>query len=191
MIMIGVPVGKNHMIDVRTAAYCFAEAMRPDTIWGYLSSRECGFGRSVMVNNLLKNPDATHFYTIDSDVVPPPDTLQKLIDHDIPIVAGIYKQRIGNSSRWSFKTDNDYQFTSTDEPLPEKLFEASCIGGSTLLIKREVLENLSSPCFKVVYNSGNNYEHEDEYFSRIAREAGYKIMVDPTIVCEHYNYVRL
>ena len=31
-------------------------------------------------------------------------------------------------------------------------------------------------------------EGEDEYFSRLAREAGYELMVDPTIICEHYNY---
>lgn len=191
MIVLGVPVGKNHAIDVRTAAYCFAEAMRPDVLWGYVSSREGGFGRSVMINKLLKNPNATHFYSIDNDVVPPPNTLQKLLDYDLPIVAGIYKQRIGDSETWSFKVDGNPWFQSRNKPLPDKLFEATSIGASTLLIKREVLETLEPPCFKVTYGNGDNYEYDDEYFSRLARKAGYKLMVDPTIECEHYNYMRL
>jgi len=69
----------------------------------------------------------------------------------------------------------------------------NCLAGSTLLVKREVLEKLPNPPFKIKYkeitDDGRCYdEGEDEYFSRLAREAGYKLMVDPTIICKHYNY---
>ena len=43
--------------------------------------------------------------------------------------------------------------------------------------------------YKAVTDDGRCYdEGEDEYFSRLAIEAGYELMVDPTIICEHYNY---
>lgn len=191
MVVIGVPVDKDFNIDVRTAAYCSAEARRPDVRWGYASSRDAGVGRSTIIHSALKNPNMTHMYSVDSDVVPPDNTLQRLLDYDLPIVTGIYKMK-GNL--WSFKVNSDW--CSRNEPLPEKLFEATCIAGSTVLIKREVLEKLKSPCFNVAYRAidekGMCYdEGEDEYFSRIAREAGFKLMVDPTIICEHYNYGRL
>lgn len=193
MIVIGVPVDKNFTIDVRTAAYCSAEAMRPGVQWGYVASRDAGVGRSTFVYNALKNPDVTHVYCMDYDVVPPNGTLQKLLGYDLPIVAGIYPM-CTNVPCWSFKNGNGWQ--STEVSLPDKLTEVSCIAGSTVLIKREVFEKIDRPWFKIVYKAidenGLAYdEGEDEYFSRTAQEAGYKLMVDPTIVCKHFNYREL
>lgn len=190
MILIGVPVDKDYRIDVRTAAYCASEAKAVDVAWGYVSSRDAGVGRSTIIHTILQNPDITHFYSIDSDVVPPDYTLNKLLSYDLPIVAGIYPMK-GNL--WSFKLNNQSNWQPRTEPLPDKLFEATCIGGSTILIERGVLVRLGEPCFNVSYRKiddrGMCYdEGEDEYFSRVAREAGYKIMVDPQVICKHYNY---
>ncbi|KKM95867.1 hypothetical protein LCGC14_1183880 [marine sediment metagenome] len=189
MIVIGVPVDKNFTIDVRTAAYCSAEAMHPNVKWGYASSREAGVGRSTFAYRALKNPDVTHLYFMDSDVVPPEGTLSKLLDHDVPIVAGIYPM-CTDMPCWSFKTTAGWE--NKDLSLPKGLTETTAIGGSTLLVKREVFEKMERPWFKIVYKAideeGRAYdEGEDEYFSRLAREAGYKIMIDPTIICTHYN----
>ena len=193
MIVIGVPVDKNFTIDVRTAAYCSAESMRPDVKWGYASSRDAGVGRSSFAHQALKDPAVTHLYFMDSDVVPPEGTLKKLVDYDLPIVAGIYPM-MANGLVWSFKTGDWWK--SAREPLGDKLIKATAIGGSTLLIKREVLEKLGKSPFKIIYkdidDNGKCFdEGEDEYFSRIAIEAGYDIMVDPTIVCDHFNYKSL
>ncbi len=190
MIVIGVPVPKDFRIDVRTAAYCSAEAMRPGVKWGYVASRECGVGRSTFAYNTLKDSDVTHIYCMDYDVVPPNGTLQKLLSHDVPIVAGIYSM-CTNIPCWSFKTGNGWQ--NKEILLPDKLTEVSCIGGSTVLIKREVFEKMERPWFKIVYKAiddkGLAYdEGEDEYFSRTTQEAGYKLMVDPEIICKHFNY---
>ena len=193
MIAIGVPVGKNHSIDVRTAAYISAEASRPGVGWGYVASRECGVGRSTFIYNTLKDPAVTHVYCMDGDVVPPNGTLQRLLSYDLPIVAGIYSM-CTNMPCWSFRTNGGWQ--SKAIPLPKKLMEVSCIGGSTILIKREVFEKIERPWFKVEYKGidedGKFFdEAEDEYFSRIAQEAGYKLVIDPTIICKHYNYREL
>lgn len=190
MIVIGVPVDKDYRIDVRTAAYCSAEAMRPGVMWGYVASREAGVGRSTFVYNALKDPAVTHVYLIDYDVVPPNGTLQRLFDYDLPIVAGIYPMTT-NESSWSFKTGDKWR--NRNEPLGDELINATCVGGSTLLVKREVFEKIERPWFKIIYRAidenGRCYdEGEDEYFSRIAREAGYKLMIDPMIICKHFNY---
>ena len=193
MIVIGVPVPKDFSIDVRTAAYCSAEASRPGVQWGYVASRDAGVGRSTFVHNALKNPDVTHFYFMDYDVEPPAGTLQKLLMHDLDIVAGIYPM-YADKPVWSFKTNGEWKDRS--KLLPVGLIETTCLGGSTLLVKREVFEALPKPPFKIEYKAvtddGRCYdEGEDEYFSRLAIEAGYKLMVDPTIICEHYNYGRI
>ena len=200
MIVIGVPVDKDYTIDVRTAAYCSAESMRPGVKWGYVASREAGVGRSTFAYFALKDPEVTHLYFMDSDVVAPPNTLQKLIKHDLPIVAGIYPMRVNEDDTWSFKGDSKLKayggWWPRGVPLSDGLMKATAIGGSTLLIKREVFELMERPWFKIVYkaidNEGHAYdEGEDEYFSRIAIEAGYDLIVDPTIICKHFNYKEL
>ena len=195
MIVIGVPVDKDHTIDVRTAAYCSAEAMRHGVTWGYVASREAGVGRSTFAYYALKDSDVTHLYFMDFDVVPPNGALQKLLSHNIPIVAGIYPMNVNGEKAWSFKDGNNEIYGGWRRwgKMPDGLMKATAIGGSTLLVKREVFEKLKRPWFKIVYKAideeGHAYdEGEDEYFSRIVREAGYEIMVDPKIICKHFNY---
>lgn len=202
MIVIGVPVDKDHKIDVRTAAYCSAEAMRPGVKWGYVSSREAGVGRSTFGYYALKDSNVTHLYFMDYDVVPPPNTLQKLLGYDLPIVAGIYPMLVNDKLAWSFKVGGDaggkvgYGWYYLDKSLPKGLTKATAVGGSTLLVKREVFEKIERPWFKMVYKAidekGRCYDYaEDEYFSKKVIEAGYDIMVDPTIICDHFNYQSL
>lgn len=199
MIVIGVPVDKNHRIDVRTAAYCSAESMRSDVKWGYVSSREAGVGRSTFAYFALKDPKVTDLYFVDSDVEPPPNTLQKLLAHDLPIVAGIYPMNVNGEKAWSFKTEGescskvygDWRRWGTQ--LSDGLMDVTAVGGSTLLVKREVFEKLKRPWFLIVYKpideEGRCYDYgEDEYFSKTAIEAGYHIKVDPSIICKHFNY---
>lgn len=190
MVIIGVPVPKDYTIDVRTAAYCSAEAMVPDVRWGYVASREAGVGRSTFAHTALKDIGVTHIYFMDYDVVPPNGTLHKLLRHNLPIVAGIYPMNTGEPS-WSFKTGNGWQ--SKKDLLGNKLIKVTAVGGSTLLVKREVFEKIERPWFKIEYKAiddeGKCYDlGEDEYFSKKAIEAGYDLMVDPTIICKHYNY---
>ena len=202
MIVIGVPVDKDHRIDVRTAAYCSAEAMRPGVKWGYVSSREAGVGRSTFTYYALKDPDVTDLYFMDFDVVPPNGTLQRLLDHDLPIVAGIYPMNVNGEKAWSFKADGE---SDTDvyggwrrwgSGLPDGLMDVTAIGGSTLLVKREVFEKIKRPWFKIVYKAiddeGRCYDYgEDEYFSREVIKAGYNLTIDPSIICKHFNYKEL
>jgi hypothetical protein len=192
MIVIGVPVPKDYQIDVRTASYCSAEANSMGGSWGFVASRDAGVGRSTFAYEALKNPDVTHLYFMDYDVVPPFGTLKKLLGHDLPIVAGVYPM-LANTKVCSYKLDDDWlEWHQKDNGV----IKVKCLAGSTLLVKREVLEKLSNPCFRIEYKAvgddGRCYdEGEDEYFSRIAQEAGYDLMVDTSIVCEHYNYGRI
>ena len=193
MIVIGVPVPKDYQIDVRTAAYCSTEAASVGGKWGYVASRDAGVGRSTFAHLALKDPEATDLYFMDYDVVPPLGTLRKLLDYNAPIVAGIYPMDVDRGV-WSFKVGRDWW--PKEKPIPNELIDASIVGGSTLLVAREVFRYLEDPYFKITYRAiddkGKCYEEgEDEYFSRTAREAGFKLIVDSSIVCEHYNYRRL
>ena len=191
-VVIGVPIAKDYMIDIRTAGYCAMEAKAPGVEWGYASTRDAGVGRDAIAYFAIKDPDVTHVYMMDYDVVPTVGTLQKLLSLDVPIAAGIYPMIMdGSESAWSFKVGDGWW--PTTKPLPEGLVEADQIGGSTLLIKREVFETITRPWWKMEYHpiddlGGYLRWGEDEYFSMLVRMAGYKIIVDPTLICDHFNY---
>ena len=193
-VVIGIPIGKDCQVDIRTAGYCAEEAKHPDVHWGYASTRDAGVGRDAIAYFALKDPDVTHLYFMDYDVVPPAGTLQKLLGYDVPIAAGIYPMLTEDCASWSFKIGDDWWPTS--KPLPNGLVEADMVGGSTVLIKREVFENIERPWWKMQYHPIDDKGiylrwGEDEYFSLLGRAAGYKIMVDPMIICDHFNYKSL
>ena len=99
-----------------------------------------------------------------------------------------------NGPVWSFKKNG--WWCSRKESLGDGLIKTIAMGGSALLVKREVFDRLERPCFKITYKAideeGRCFnEGEDEYFCRIAIEAGYDVIVDPTIVCKHFNYKEL
>ena len=180
------------MIDIRTAGYCAEEAKAPGVEWGYASTRDAGVGRDAIAYFALKDPDVTHLYMMDYDVVPPVGTLQKLLSLDVPIAAGIYPMIMdGSESAWSFKVGDGWW--PTTKPLPEKPIEVDQIGGSTVLIKREIFETITRPWWKMEYYpiddlGGYLRWGEDEYFSMMVRMADYKIIIDPTLICDHFNY---
>ena len=192
-IILGSPVGKNHQIDIRSAGYCYLEAQAPNVTWRYSSTRSAGSSRSQIVYEAIKDAEVTHVYTVDSDTIPPTGTLDRLLKYNVPIVAGIYPVYLEQGLCWSFAVGKEWW--SIDKSLPEGLIEATIICGSTVLIKREVFLKLEFPWFHDVIqfdDSGNDISYgEDVYFSDHAREAGFKLMVDPKIVCDHYNYASL
>jgi len=192
-VVIGMPVSKDCQVDIRTAGYCHLEASCPDVEWRYAATRSAGTGRSQIFFHALKDPDVTHLYSMDSDTVPPTGTLQRLLKYNLPVVAGIYPLNLERGVVWSFTLDGDWW--PIDKPLPSKPFEVDHIAGSTHLVKREVLESIEFPWYRDSFssNSDGTYKNygEDMYFSDRAKEAGWKIVVDPVIVCDHFNYTSL
>lgn len=82
---------------------------------------------------------ADFLFMLDSDVIPPPDVILRLMKHSLPIVSGVYFRRspphgkpvaMKPVGRWV-------------DPLPEKgLLEVDVVGAGCLLIKKEVLKAL-------------------------------------------------
>jgi hypothetical protein len=192
-VIIGTPVGKDCQIDIRTAGYCHLEAQSPGVEWRYAATRSAGSSRSQIARLALEDLDVTHVFTVDSDTIPPTGTLQRLLSYNLPIVAGIYPLSLEDGIKWSFMVDDEWW--PMDKPLPDGLIEATAIAGSSHLVKREVFESLEWPWYKGVFEfdgDGTDRSYgEDMYFSKNARAAGWKLIVDPSVICDHFNYVSL
>lgn len=134
-----------------------------------------------------------YVFFVDSDVQFPPDTLQRLLEHDKDIVGALY-----------FRTYHPYEPNLTEKRkigkqtlllVPkewdrEKLFKCWSIGTGTMLIKVSVLkalqEKLGNEWFRFAPIEGIP-AGEDVFFCNEAGKAGFEVWVDPTIKTHHWD----
>lgn len=205
-IFLATPMHKDSRIHGETAAYCSYVANQKSNIgqqfncWGYTSTISPEMSRNTLIEDHTHNVNAdewTHIYFIDTDVVPQANCLDNLLALDADVCTGLYPLfLLDDGFAWSV-TDMDREILSMYEPLPKEPFETRSAGAGCLLVRREVLENIGWPWFKMIYqpkweNDGNAIKSmEDMYFFDKVIDAGYKIICDPREVCKHYNSIDL
>lgn len=193
-IVIATPVGKDCQIDIRTASYCSTESQHPDIQWAFSPSRAAECGRNTLISGILEDKNVTHIFFLDSDVVPTIGDLWKLYKLNVDVAAGIYPLRIDNVSMWDFKVNGEWY--PKEKQLPNTLVSTNAIGGSTVLVRREVFEKIGYPWYQTIWQEMDSERRtiligEDIFFCNRVIECGYKIIVDPTVICKHYNYTEI
>lgn len=113
---------------------------------------------------------------IDSDMLPPPVTVVRLLSHDVDVVGALYYSRrepfIPEFSRFA------------DEPRWEgkkEIRSVDWVGAGCLLVARTVLERMPYPWFE----HPNPGEGEDILFSRKVRALGIPVHVDIALSVGH------
>jgi len=126
----------------------------------------------------------------DTDVVPPPDTIMRLVSHDLPVVGGLYF--MDKPPYWPllFRKKSPIllvrplygetgQYDIVDNWEPGELLKVDAIGMGCTAIRRDVLEKLKYPWFSFAEGT------EDLFFCRKVRSLGIPIYCDTSIVCGH------
>lgn len=123
---------------------------------------------------------------IDSDIVFEPEdvaTIERQLEK-YDIVTGLYIVKAWDWSPAIFKrqTGEDYGFT----PIQEGLFEVDACGAGFLGISKRVIEHplMQDEPFNFI-REGNVVHGEDVSFCQRAREAGFKILCDPSVKVGH------
>jgi GT2 family glycosyltransferase len=151
--------------------------------------------REEIVDVFLQSK-CTHLFWIDSDTVPKPDALKRLLAHDADIVSGltpiiIYDEGSKDSDSNGFK--KKWNCVGLDEKhlTPNtgvhKIFGA---GGSCIMVKRAVYEAVERPCYKFITKDAKGeeaYVSEDIYFCLLARTKGFEPICDTSIIAAHYK----
>lgn len=125
--------------------------------------------RNLLVKSAL-GADATHLLWLDSDIVAPPFTLDRLLAHREPIVGATYAKRspphevIGRGP--------------TDQTgAPEGMSIMHYMGFGCVLIEAAVFRALPEPWFDLDLRCEPQV-HEDRWFFRSAIDAGYRVLCD-------------
>ncbi len=213
----GVQIGLPVKGDMKDELFYSLMALHkpPNTIITKIATPSIDVARNQIVDKLEKD----WLFFMDDDQTFPPETLERLISWDLPIVSGLYFKPYGKPVPHAYKymweeakkypgaeeqADHFYLSLVNDVAaylakyyekiakgefptalLPAKredLIECDGVGGGCLLIHRRVFDALEKPYFKC---NPNTFIGEDFYFCRKVREAGFKIYLDPGILCGH------
>ena len=165
-----------------------------------------GRARNYLTRLFLES-DCTHMLFIDSDLVFGGEQIKRIMDHDEPIVGGLYvKKQEGPVSLVINGLD-----TSTAAERPDGLMEVKYVGTGFVRIAREVFEKMIEVYGNDIgYKTDDDAKHqewdfwqmgvykftdgskrwlsEDWYFCQRAIDLGYKIFVDRHIVLKHSGH---
>ena len=137
--------------------------------------------------------EADYVFWMDSDMQFPPDTLIRMVDvlkkNDLDILTGLYFRRVPPYSPVLFdKLEMQGSICSWSEfkELPDGLFEVGGCGFGCVLMSTEVFISVQAKHGNMFAPMGNN--GEDIAFCMRARDCGYKIWCDPSIICGHVGY---
>ena len=137
--------------------------------------------------------EADYVFWLDSDMAFQPDTLVRMMDtmkkHDLDMLTGLYFRRVNPFTPVLFKKieiDGEACEWEEFDEIPNELFEVAACGFGCVLMKTDVFFDVHGKFNNMFSPIGSN--GEDISFCWRARECGYKIMCDPTIVCGHVGY---
>jgi len=140
---------------------------------------------AVARNKLVKfSKEADYLLFLDSDMVMPPDLIERLLEHDKNIVGALAFQRNYPHKPTLLKLVQEPADYMPDE-IKGELQETDATGCACLLIKTSVFNKIDHPWFDFsVYKQGQAVG-EDIGFCQKAKEAGFKIYVDTELECGH------
>lgn len=134
--------------------------------------------------------EADYMLWLDSDMVFPPDTLERMMktieENDIDILCGLYFRRTHPFTPVLFnklERDGETLVFEDVKEIPDDLFEVAGCGFGCVLMKTDVLFDIGINWFTPYIDAG-----EDCAFCMRAREKGYKIYCDPSISLGHMAY---
>jgi hypothetical protein len=187
-VIIAVPIADSGSMKALTAhAIGCTIIENKDIITDYLVRVSCDVvsSRTWLVNEAIKN-GGTHILFVDSDMHFMMSSLGRLLAHNKEIVGVEYNKR-------------QFPLTGVFKPMEERskteLYEANYAGMGLMLIDLSIFKDPNfgigsdgkkNPWFNFGRDSqGALAMGEDAWFSNVARDAGYKTWIDPTIKVKH------
>jgi FkbM family methyltransferase len=187
---------KKILIAIPTAKYIESETFKsiynliiPD---GYETEFQFFYGYSIdQIRNLIAHWAAHYDYlfSVDSDMAFPPDTLSRMLNHNVDMVSGLYIQRKPGEQIVEVYEPNAHGGVSNipwERLRGRELMPIAGCGFGCVLIKSEVIRAVGYPQF--VYHSALDHAHtisEDVDFCRKVNKLGYQIFADTSILCDH------
>jgi len=157
-------------------------------------------GRNDIVRNFMEEKSDV-LVLLDTDTIPPSDILVKLLPHlkEYGVASGLYMENTGTYLPVAYSEQQDhpdgFPIWQRLQKWEGELIEVAGVGLGCCAIKKEVFEKLKHPYFDWEFDETKGYKRprekghlsigEDLYFCRKVKDAGFKIAVDTSCLCDH------
>lgn len=143
---------------------------------------------------LLRDPELQWLFLMNDDHIYPPDTLMRLLEHDVDAVSGLYTERIVPFGPVLFDRVGDDQGHVMRLELPTapgpSLVPIVACGDGVMLVRRSVFELIDDPWWTFGEIERDRTDHDVAFCTRL-REAGIKIFADLSVVVDHVTAMAL
>jgi len=159
-------------------------------------SRERLVASRNMLRQIVLDENYDYFLSLEQDVIPPPDVIERLLSHQKPVVSGVYykyfdvrvnlpngevkavKKAVPLLAAFSPQPDK-MRYLSAADVADERLLPISFCGLGCVLIRRDVLEKVSFRADVTVAC------HDDAWFCSDTTAARFPMFVDTGVKCKH------
>lgn len=144
--------------------------------------------RAMLVSRCL-DMGATHMLFLDDDMKFPPDTIARLLNHNLAVVAVNYPRKNLEARPTAYADEPDYVGPVWSGDRASGLQQVAYCGFGIMLIDMRVFEKLSLPLFSFEPQPPDyiKYMGEDAYFCRKLADAGIPLFIDHDLSkqCSH------
>jgi len=186
-ILIAIPTARNIEPETFKSIYDLKIPDGYDVNFQYFFGYNIDQIRNLIADWVVKGYD--YLFSVDSDISFDSDTLEKLLNHNVDVVSGLYIQRKPGQHVLEVYEHNGYGGVSNipyGKIKDRGLVEIASCGFGCVLVKAQVVKSIGYPQFE--YHSAidhTNTVSEDVDFCRKALEKGFRIWADTTIQCRH------
>ncbi len=137
--------------------------------------------RNILREKILRE-NYDYFLSLEQDVIPPKDVIERLLKHNKKIIGGVYF-KLGSFNEliplvW-LNIDKRYSRRAILDEINGDLLEVATCGLGCILIHKSVLEKVKFRYLK------EKKAFDDVWFCEDARENGFKVYCDTSIKCKH------
>ena len=183
---------KKILIAIPTARYIEADTFKSiydlEVPEGYEVTYQHFYGYRVdQVRNLIADwvvHGFDYLFSVDHDVTFPPDTLKRLLEHNVDLISGVYRQRLEPQRIEIYDLNQNRMEYSDIHNQP--IVQIGGCGFGCVLIRKEVFVGVGYPQFE--YHPAldhNNTISEDTDFCKKAMDKRFNLWCDPSILCGH------
>jgi FkbM family methyltransferase len=186
-ILIAIPTARNIEAETFKSIYDLQVPEGYETHFQYFYGYNIDQVRNLIADWVVRGFD--YLFSVDSDIAFAPDTLSRLLAHDVDVVSGLYIQRKPGQHILEVYEPNGHGGV-VNIPYGKiaglGLVPIASCGFGCVLVKAHVMRAIPYPHFK--YHSAIDHNHtvsEDVDFCRKATDKGFKLYADATIHCKH------
>ena len=130
--------------------------------------------------DMARDANATHVLWIDSDMIVPPDSAQRLLSHRVDVVAGNYVTRQYPHKTVAYSKFNDWNsYVTHDSASMDTLTRVDAVGMGCILMRMSVFDRLTKPYFQTQWVPETN-DHMGEDFTLCSKlkMIGCEVLID-------------